>query len=476
MSPQPIFHQFFGGIEDGARTTILEKLSDAGVSSTPFTGDSIRDSGLVFFDRYDEPVREFLRSSSRGGLARVITVLLSSTKPPNDLPWGLLHDGASDVVWWRDSCRAAEQIAARFKRWTAVDEIVDSPLIRQNLIGRSPVWINTLRQVVEVATFTDAPVLITGESGTGKELIARLIHTLDRRSGKRNLVVLDCTTIVPDLSGSEFFGHERGAFTGAIAQREGAFALADGGTLFLDEVGELPLTLQAELLRVVQEHTYKRVGSNTWQRTEFRLVCATNRNLLEQEERGEFRRDFFHRIATWTCHLPPLRERPEDILPLTRHFFEKVLPDGSAPELDDSVCEYLIRRRYPGNVRELSQLVRRIACHHAGDGPITAGDIPRYDRPASIADSGDWCDEGFERSLKRAVLMGINLKTITDTTVEASENVAIEAEDYNTTRAAQRLGISERTLQMHRAARRQSSNNGSSGAARADWQKGDGTG
>src|SRR5437763_9151048 len=132
---------------------------------------------------------------------------------------------------------------------------------------------------MEAAFFTDAPVLSTGETGTGKELIARLVHSLDARSKKRDLVVVDCTTIVPTLSGSEFFGHERGAFTGAVSTREGAFALADGGTLFLDEVGELPLTLQPRLLRVLQEHTYKRVGGNLWQEAKFRLVCATNRNL-----------------------------------------------------------------------------------------------------------------------------------------------------------------------------------------------------
>src|SRR5678816_1272096 len=141
--------------------------------------------------------------------------------------------------------------------------------------------------------------LIAGESGTGKELVARLIHALDRREPKGPFVVLDCTTVSPELAGSEFFGHERGAFTTAVTAREGAFAMADGGTLFLDEVGELPLTLQAELLRVIQERVYKRVGSNIWKQVNFRLICATNRNLLEEEARGAFRRDFYYRLAAW---------------------------------------------------------------------------------------------------------------------------------------------------------------------------------
>jgi transcriptional regulator with GAF, ATPase, and Fis domain len=228
--------------------------------------------------------------------------------------------------------------------------------------------------------------LITGESGTGKELIARLIHTLDPRQNKRDLVVLDGASVVPELSGSEFFGHERGAFTGAVATREGAFALADGGTLFLDEAGELPMTLQAELLRVMQEGSYKRVGSNNWQRTDFRLVSATNRDLLAEEMRGCFRRDFYYRIAGWVCHLSPLRERPEDILPLARRFMEKLRP-GESYEFDDAAREYLLTRKYPGNVRDLRQLVTRIFYRHVGPGPITVGDIaPRRATPAGLRD------------------------------------------------------------------------------------------
>ena len=134
-------------------------------------------------------------------------------------------------------------------------------MVLGNLVGSGPAWTVTLRQIVEIALFTAAAVLITGESGTGKELVARLLHTLDRRPRKGDLVVLDCTTIVPELAGSEFFGHERGAFTNAVAPRDGAFALADNGTLFLDEIGELPLPLQADLLRVVQDAPYKRAGA-----------------------------------------------------------------------------------------------------------------------------------------------------------------------------------------------------------------------
>jgi transcriptional regulator with GAF, ATPase, and Fis domain len=346
-------------------------------------------------------------------------------------------------------------MSGRFQRWQRIQEVITSPLVSRNLAGESRVWLNSLRQVVEVAMFTDGSVLLTGESGTGKELIARLIHTLDPNRSGSNLVVVDCTTIVPELSGSEFFGHERGAFTGAVAPRDGAFAIADGGTLFLDEVGELPLTLQAELLRVVQERTYKRVGSNKWQKTDFRLICATNRDLLEQERRGEFRRDFYHRIATWTCQLPPLRDRVEDILPLTRHFLQKLCRNTTAPELDGVVRDYLLQRDYSGNVRELLQLVTRIACRYQGSGRITAGDIPESERPNFNGDFEDWRDENFERSIRRALSLGASLKSITDATIETAEELAIKEADDNNARAAQKLGINERTLQMHRAARRQ---------------------
>lgn len=315
---------------------------------------------IVCFTEITAEVFSLLRDANRR-LARVLTVALTPSALNGNSSWSLLRAGASDVFTWNHSPEPAQEIAARFERWREVDDIVQSALVRENLVGQSQAWIRVLRQVVEVARFTDASVLITGESGTGKELVARLIHTLDTRKTKRELVVSDCTTIVPELSGSEFFGHERGAFTGAVATRDGAFALANDGTLFLDEVGELPPTLQAELLRVVQEKTFKRVGSNTWQKTEFRLVCATNRNLIEEQMAARFRRDLYYRIAACTCHLPPLRERREDILPLVRHFIESQRPDNP-PDLDDAVRDYLLARDYPGNVRDLKQLVTACCC------------------------------------------------------------------------------------------------------------------
>src|SRR3984957_20158537 len=219
-----------------------------------------------------------LRSKCR----RVIAI--SSTPDPST--WSLLDAGASDVLDL--NAETASAVAARLARWSAIDAIVASDLVRNNLVGRDHRWVQALEQLVELARFGTRSVLITGQSGTGKEMAARLVHTLDPRPDKGQLVILDCTTIVPSLSGSELFGHAKGAFTGAARDRAGAFKLADGGPLFLDEIGALPLALQSELLRVVQEGTFKPVGSDRWEHASFRLVCATNRDLVAMQASDDF--------------------------------------------------------------------------------------------------------------------------------------------------------------------------------------------
>ena len=318
-----------------------------------------------------------------------------------------------------------------------------------------------MHQIVEVAHFCDSTVLITGESGTGKEQVCRLVHALDRRPDKRDLVVVDCTTIARELSGSEFFGHERGAFTGAVAARDGAFALADGGTLFLDEVGELPAPLQAELLRVIQEHTFKRVGSNTWQTTRFRLVCATNRDLLDEVARGRFRQDLYYRIAGWSRRLPPLRERPEDILPLAEHFIAATLLRAGSSGTGRRRSRLPPAATVPG---ERSRTQAHGGAHHAP--PRRAGSYHRrrHSRktsdPTAEAALGDWCDEAFERAIARAVLLGAPLKEIGRVAESTAVRLAVGQEQGNLQRAAQRLGVTDRALQLRRAALRQAHGNG----------------
>ncbi len=409
--------------------------------------------GVVLFDEYDATLCELLRDLSRGCRERVLAGCCSRLMPEHARQ--LMQAGAADVLSCQECNRSVEQILARLARWEAVDRLLASPGVSTDLIGASPSWLAVLRQVVEVAHFTDASVLILGESGTGKEGVARLIHKLDPRQGKRGLVLLDCSSITPELSGSEFFGHERGAFTGAVAARDGAFALADGGTLFLDEVGELPLHLQTQLLRVIQEQTFKRVGGNAWHHTSFRLICATNRDLWTQVERGEFRSDLYFRLASFVCRLPPLRERPEDILPLASHFIQSLSPGSETPELDLAVQDYLLARPYPGNVRDLRQVIARLLCRHPGKGPITVGCIPPEDRLGWCADEQPWNSGPFDLAIRRALFQGIGLKGISRTAEETAIRIAVAEARGNLQQAAQRLGVTDRTLQLRRAARRQ---------------------
>jgi transcriptional regulator with GAF, ATPase, and Fis domain len=344
------------------------------------------------------------------------------------------------------------QAVARLERWREIDGLVESPLVQDNLVGRSVPWVGAMRRLVEMVRFTDDPILILGETGTGKELAARLVHSLDRRVPKRSLIVVDCGTIAPELSGSEFFGHERGAFTGAMSAREGAFAAAGGGTLFIDEIGDLPVGLQPELLRAVQEHTYKRLGSNHWQQVDFRLVSATNHDLIEDVAAGRFRRDLFYRIASLCVTLPPLRDRPEDVLPLSRHFVAQCHVGSDPPEIDAAVAGYLVRRSYPGNVRDLKHLMGRIMHRHVGHGPITPGDVPDDERPADER-LPDWRGVAFEASIRRAVIQGVDLRDIGRAATEAAINIAVEVEG-SVHGAARRLRVTDRTLQIRRAARR----------------------
>ena len=347
MLREPWIH-FCGPKDPAARQAIVDSLSSSGVLTRSWDISAPADDGIICFSDIDDELCEFVREVSHNREKRVVAVPIAGSQLDNEQAWRLLHAGASDVFLWSSASEMAEKVKARFERWHAVDELLQSPGIHNDLIGKSPAWRSVLRQIVEVARFTGAAVLLIGESGTGKEQVARMVHELDPRA-KNDLVIVDCTTIAPELSGSEFFGHERGAFTGAVGARDGAFSDANGGTLFLDEVGELPLSLQAQLLRVVQESTYKRVGSNAWQRSLFRLVSATNRNLLRSIEEGHFRHDLYHRIGGWIFRLPPLEERREDILPLARHFLHCSNP-ASQSQFRRPVREHLFEPSYPGNV------------------------------------------------------------------------------------------------------------------------------
>jgi transcriptional regulator with GAF, ATPase, and Fis domain len=231
----------------------------------------------------------------------------------------------SDVLIWKSPQQVAQRIAARFKRIQTIQERIEQCSISALLTGCSVAWQKALFDLTEAALFSDAPILITGENGTGKELAAQWVHAIvtEHSPLSERLTTVDCTQFNRDLMGSELFGHVKGAFTGAISHRYGAIAEADKGMLFLDEIGEIPLELQSALLRVLQEGTYKPVGSNEWKKAQFRLVCATNRNLMVEQQEHRFRTDLFYRINGWHCHLPSLKERASDIIPLTIDFLHQ---------------------------------------------------------------------------------------------------------------------------------------------------------
>jgi len=393
-----------------------------------------------------QQLREIIPGEADG--KNIVLVIKNADKDSRREYWSILHSGVHDIFQWTSEEDLISYVQSIGERNRRVNDVLNSTLVKNNLIGESKIWKNFLRDVIEVAMFSSSFVLMIGESGTGKELLSRLIHTVDSREKKRNLVLLDCTTIVPELSGSEFFGHEKGSYTNAIQSREGAFALANDGTLFLDEVGDLPSNLQSELLRVIQEGTYKRVGSNVWNKTNFRLVCATNKQLYPSTENIRFRHDLYFRISDFEFHVPSLNERADDIPLLAQHFLVESFPDGDYPEFDDSVMEYLVTRVYVGNVRELKQLVKRIALKHVNHSKITIGEIPVQDRPPTDQQQILHTDFYFNTFLRKALLSGYDLREMKNKTMDEAIKIALEMTNGDKQQAAQKLGVTLRALQQ----------------------------
>lgn len=395
-------------------------------------------------------------------LANVDVVVV--TERPGVDPWPALEIGACDVLVWDDDVRP---VLTRVERLREVDRLVRSSADAQAVVGQSGALRNALRDLVIAARFGSSPILILGETGTGKELAARVAHDVGSAGRPNHLVVVDCTTIVPTLSGSELFGHERGAFTGAIGTRTGACAAANGGTLFLDEVGELALDLQPALLRVIQEGTYKRVGADTWQRSVFRLICATNRPLEKEVAAGRFRADLYHRIAACRVTLPPLSQRPEDITTLFKAFLGGGRRNQEEVELAPAVERALLARAYPGNLRDLRQLAIRVATRHVGNGPITPGDLPPEDRPRTPDDTsgaagsavedvdGDRnsAQERFSKAVREQVRNGVSLKELREQVAEMAVAAALDNCGGNVRAAATQLGVTDRALHLRLAQR-----------------------
>jgi DNA-binding NtrC family response regulator len=251
---------------------------------------------------------------------------------------------------------------------------------RVKIIGNSRPLQNVFKLVGRVAR-SDAPVLISGESGTGKELVAKAIHEYSPRR-KSEMITINCGAIPENLLESELFGHEKGSFTGAIARRAGRFEQADGGTLFLDEIGDMPLSIQVKLLRVLQDGTFSRVGSNEMLKTDVRIVAATHKNLASEVTRGHFREDLYYRLNVVELRIPPLRERPEDIPLLAEFFLQNITrKNGMARiRLSSEAIATLQQHHWPGNVRELENTIAR-ACALATSSILLPEDLPLTSAP-----------------------------------------------------------------------------------------------
>lgn len=362
-----------------------------------------------------------------------------------------LKDGAYDFL--TKPCNLDELEAVVRKAFEKRSLLRDNRLLQRELarhdrfrefVGESQALRSVLEIIAKVSQ-TDSTVLIQGESGVGKELAARAIH---RNSPRRShpFIVVDCTSLQESLLQSELFGHERGAFTGAVARKHGLFEVADGGTLFLDEIGEVTLPLQARILRVLDIGSFRRVGGVRDVHVEVRVICATNRDLLQMVRSGDFRQDLYYRINVVSFTLPPLRERREDIPRLARYFAKHSPLASRGPiTLSSQVLSVMQAYSWPGNVRELQNVIER-ALILADGGEITVDDLPgniRHDLETSVT----------ELTRHRPSLAELE-----------SSYIALLLEEFGGHRArvAQVLGISERNLyrklkSVPALARRQSS-------------------
>jgi formate hydrogenlyase transcriptional activator len=325
-------------------------------------------------DRYPSP--HFRRFVALGTRSACLVPLIARHRTIGTLDLGRMTDDA----WTADDVdflvQVASQIAitvsnslayrelAEMKERLATEKLYleDEICLDQNIgnmVGEGPAFQGVVRGIQTVAP-TDANVLITGETGTGKELVARAIHELSGRS-KGSFIKVNCAAIPASLLESELFGHEKGSFTGAVAQKIGRFELAHHGTLFLDEIGEMPLELQPKLLRAIQDQEFERVGGNRTIRTDARLVAATNRDLKAMVEEGKFRADLYYRLHVFPLHVPSLRERREDIPLLTRYFVQKHAHrmGRNIDTIPTAALDALTSYDWPGNIRELQNVLER---------------------------------------------------------------------------------------------------------------------
>lgn len=347
-----------------------------------------------------------------------------------------------------------EQTLSQEQRRDEARDNARAALLRLGIVGQSAAMVELFQSVLRIGGLSQLPVLLTGETGTGKEMFARALHQLDPRRAKGPMVAVNCAAIAAGVAESEFFGHRRGAFTGAEQDRKGLFRAADHGVLFLDEVNELDPGLQAKLLRVLQDGRITAVGDEREITVDVRIIAATNRDLPELVREGRFRADLYHRLNVLTLKIPPLRDRPEDVAPLVEHFIRKhqASAGAAAAGAGEEFLEALRRHELPGNVRQLENIVRWVLANREGAGALSLRDLPvdvlnglappaAFPMPAPPPPAGErGYFEGlldlYESNLARAV--------------EHCERLLLEAAlqrvKGNQTKAAQMVGITPRSI------------------------------
>jgi two-component system NtrC family response regulator len=309
------------------------------------------------------------------------------------------------------------------------------------MIGKNP-NVQAVYQLIEKVAPTPSSVLITGESGTGKELVARAIHNRSERK-EAPFISVNCAALAESLLESELFGHEKGAFTDAATMRKGRFELADTGTLFLDEIGEMPISLQAKLLRVLQERSFERVGGNTTLEIDVRILAATNKDLKDEVAKGNFREDLYYRLNVIHIHLPPLRERVDDIPALVNHFLDKNAQrlGRDKIEISPEALRLLVSLPWEGNIRELENTIERAAIL-CNDNRIEAGDV--QPDSSEIPAPQEW-STGLE--LSQFIPEGLSLSEVLNGIEEKLVRQALEEANNVQARAAEKLGITKSLLQ-----------------------------
>jgi len=364
------------------------------------------------------------------------------------LSWPLKQNQVLELIYRCQYCRDNQHV------YVSEDKSIE---LFRSMVGQSPAMLE-IRKLIEQVAATDASVLILGESGTGKEVAARNLHYLSNRSDKP-FVPINCGAIPAELLESELFGHEKGAFTGALTTRKGRFELAQGGTIFLDEIGDMPLTMQVKLLRVLQERTFERVGSSQSIEADVRIIAATHRDLAEEVKQNRFREDLFYRLNVFPIHMPPLRDRAEDIPLLVNELVARLENDkrGSV-RLSPAALQSLMRCPWPGNVRELANLIERL-CILYPYGVVDIKELPAdyqqldssagYENP-KLAERRQ-AEKQSAASLSNPAItqlpeQGVDLKEFVTQMEIAYIEQALAEEDWVVARAAKRLGLRRTTL------------------------------